>query len=60
MLLSLFKLTKIYQNHYYIELAQKGKNPQRSFTATFKGELSKSLTPKLKPESLADKKKKEG
>ena len=44
-----------------MELAQKGKNLQGFFVATFKGELSKLLiVPKLKPELLADKKKKEG
>ena len=36
-----------------MEFTQKGKTLQRSFIATFKGELSKSLiTLKLKPKSL--------
>ena len=51
-LLSFFKLVELYQNHCHIELAQKGKTPQRSFTATFKGELSESL--KLKPKLSAN------
>ena len=51
-LLSFFKLVKLYQNHCYMELAQKGKTLQKSFTATFKGELSESLKPK--PESSAN------
>jgi len=40
-----------------MELIQKGKTPQRSFTAIFKGELSELL--KLKPELSANKQKKE-
>ena len=44
-----------------MELALKSKPLQGSFTATLKGELSELLiTPKLKPELLADKKKKKG
>ena len=44
-----------------MELAQKDKLLQKSFTATLKGEPSKSLiTLKLKTESSADEKKKEG
>ena len=45
---SFFELVKLYQNHCCTELTQKGKTPQRSFAATFKGEPSKSLIPKPK------------
>ena len=57
---SFFEITEIYRNHRRTELAQKGKNPQGSFAATFKGEPSESPTPESKPESSADEKKKEG
>jgi len=60
MLLSFFKLTKIYQNYCHTELTQKGRNLQRSFAVTLKGKPSKSPTPELKPKSSADEKKKEG
>ena len=48
MLLSFFKLAKLYQNHYYTELTQKGKILQKSFAATFKGKPSELLKPKPK------------
>ena len=44
-----------------MELTLKGKPPQRSFAATLKRELSElPVIFKSKPESSADKKKKEG
>jgi len=51
---SFFKLVKIYRNYRCTELAQIGESLQEgSFTVFFKDKLSES--PKLKPESLADK-----
>ena len=52
-LLNFFKLVKLYQNHYHIELTQKAKILQRFFAATFKKKLNKSLKPK--PELSANK-----
>ena len=55
---SFFKLVEIYRNYRRMELAQKGKPPQRSFAVTFKEESTESSN--SKPESSADEKKKEG
>ncbi len=57
-LLTFFELAEIYQNHRRTELAQKGKTPQGSFAATFKGKPNESpTTPESNPEPSADKKK---
>ena len=54
---SFFELSELYRNHRRTELAQKGKTPQGSFAATFKGEPSESPTPESKPEPSANEQK---
>ena len=55
---SFFELAELYRNHCRTELAQKGKTPQGSFAATFKGEPSESpATPESKPEPSANEQK---